>query len=193
MHRTGYATRSDPADLGEVSPTFDLTAALIPDTTGTSGLRLVTSADGSEYLDITLDPEAGRLIVDRGHASLEPRARGGSYAVPCPAAARPGTPVELRVIVDRSITEVYLADGQVLTSRFYPLADGPWRLQARTSGTGRSAFAAEACDSSLGGAPRESLLAGWILDRGRVTLLESVCEVPFSARELVVPVLVGPG
>jgi beta-fructofuranosidase len=48
------------------------------------------------------------------------------------------------VIVDRSIAEVYLAEEQVLTLRFYPSTDGPWRLQARTTGSGRSEFAVAA-------------------------------------------------
>ncbi|WP_329032058.1 glycoside hydrolase family 32 protein [Streptomyces sp. NBC_01725] len=160
LHRTGHVTRTEPAELGQVSRTFDLTAALIPDPTGTSGLRLVTSADGSEYLDISLNPASGQLIVDRANASLDQRARKGSYTAPCPTATRPGTPVELRVIVDRSIAEVYLSDGQVLTLRFYPLADGPWRLQARTTGTGRGDFAIEVWDLATGGVHQESVLAG---------------------------------
>lgn len=92
LHRTGHVTRTEPAELGQVSRTFDLTAALIPDPTGTSGLRLVTSADGSEYLDISLNPASGQLIVDRANASLDQRARKGSYTAPCPTATRPGTP-----------------------------------------------------------------------------------------------------
>ncbi|MFJ8596778.1 glycoside hydrolase family 32 protein [Streptomyces sp. NPDC093598] len=158
LHRTGHVTQSGAAELGQVSRTFDLTAVLTPDTTGTSGLRLVTSADDTEYLDISIDPTTGRLTVDRSHASLDARARGGSYAVPCPAAMA-GTPVELRVIVDRSIAEVYLDDGRVLTLRFYPLAEGPWRLQARTTGTGRSDFTVEAWDLTPGGIRQEPLLA----------------------------------
>ncbi|UUU28132.1 GH32 C-terminal domain-containing protein [Streptomyces sp. DSM 40750] len=172
LHRTGHVTRSGTAELGQVGSTFDLTAVLTPDTTGTGGLRLVTSADGTEYLDITIDPTAGRLTVDRSHASLDARARGGSYAVPCPAAATPGTPVELRVIVDRSIAETHLADGQVLTLRFYPLADGPWRLQARTTGTGRSDFTVEAWNLKPGG-DRSGTGAGEPRE-GRVTPLPYV-------------------
>jgi beta-fructofuranosidase len=162
LHRTGHLSQSGTAELGQVSRTFDLTAVLTPDTTGTSGLRLVTSADDTEYLDISLDPTTGRLTVDRSQASLDARARGGSYAVPCPTAMA-GTPVELRVIVDRSIAEVYLGDGRVLTLRFYPLAEGPWRLQARTTGTGRSDFTIEAWDLTPGGIRQEPLLAS----RGR--------------------------
>ncbi|MGW0632768.1 glycoside hydrolase family 32 protein [Streptomyces sp. NPDC002758] len=159
LHRTGHISKSGTAELGQVSRTFDLTAVLTPDATGTSGLRLVTSTDGTEYLDITLDPTAGRLTVDRSHTSPDTRARGGSYAIPCPAATTPGTPVEFRVIVDHSIAEIHLADGQVLTLRFYPLADDPWRLQARTTGTGRSDFTVEAWNLKSGGIRQEPLLA----------------------------------
>ncbi len=160
LHRTGHVTRAEPVELGQVSPAFDLTAALVPDATGTSGLRLITSADGSEYLDIRLDPAAGHLTVDRSHASLDTRARGGSYTLPFPAMQRPGSPVELRVIVDRSIAEIYLADEQVLTLRFYPLGEGPWRLQARTTGTLRGEFAVEAWDLTQAHSLREPTLTG---------------------------------
>jgi beta-fructofuranosidase len=67
--------------------------------------------------------------------------------------------VELRLIVDRSIAEVHLGDGQVLTLRFYPLTDGPWRLQARTAGSGRSDFTVEAWNLAPGGIRQEPLLA----------------------------------
>ncbi|WP_425809690.1 glycoside hydrolase family 32 protein [Streptomyces sp. DT224] len=160
LHRTGHVTQAAPIELGQVGSSFDLTAALVPDATGTSGLRLITAADGSEYLDIHLDPAAGHLTVDRSHASLDTRARGGSYSLPCPAMKRSGGPVELRVIVDRSIAEIYLADGQVLTLRFYPLGEGPWRLQARTTGTLRSEFAVEAWDLTPADAVRDPAAAG---------------------------------
>lgn len=50
LHRTGHITRPDPAELGRVSRTFALTAAPIPDPTGTSG------------------PAARRLDAERDHA-----------------------------------------------------------------------------------------------------------------------------
>jgi beta-fructofuranosidase len=111
-----------------VGRAFDLTARLEP--TGDAGLRLLTAPDGSEYLDLRLDTEAGELVVDRDHASLDTRAYGGSYRMPCPT----GRPVDLRVVVDHSIAEVFLTTtGQALTLRFYPTGQGPWRLQARTA------------------------------------------------------------
>ncbi|WP_316959730.1 GH32 C-terminal domain-containing protein [Streptomyces sp. TRM68367] len=118
---------------------FDLTARLEP--TGNAGLRLVTTPDGSEYLDIRLDVDAGELVVDRDHASLDSRARGGSHRMPCPA----DRPVDLRVVVDHSIAEIFLTTtGQVLTLRFYPTGQSPWRLQARTTAGTRLGFAVDA-------------------------------------------------
>ncbi|MDQ0833933.1 beta-fructofuranosidase [Streptomyces achromogenes] len=128
-----------PVDLGSVGRAFDLTARLDP--TGNAGLRLLTTPDGSEYLDIRLDADTGELVVDRDHASLDPRARGGSYRMPCAA----DRPVDLRVVVDHSIAEVFLTStGQVLTLRFYPTGDGPWRLQARSAPDERLGYAVDA-------------------------------------------------
>lgn len=119
---------------------FDLTARL-EQTAGNAGLRLLTTPDGSEYLDIRLDADAGELVVDRDHASLDTRARGGSYRMPCPI----GQAVELRVVVDHSIAEIFLTTtGQVLTLRFYPTGQSPWRLQARTAPGTRLGFAVDA-------------------------------------------------
>jgi beta-fructofuranosidase len=127
IHTQGHTSGTDPLELGEVRRSFDLTARL--HASGEAGLRLVTAPDGSEYLDIRLDPATGHLVVDRDHASLDPRAHGGSYRMPCPS----GEPVDLRVVVDHSVAEIFLSTGQVLTLRFYPVGDGPWRLQARSA------------------------------------------------------------
>ncbi|MER6010741.1 glycoside hydrolase family 32 protein [Streptomyces bluensis] len=134
LHDAGLSSTTEPVDLGTVGRSFDLTARL--HATGTAGLRLVTAADDSEYLDIRLDAEAGRLIVDRDHASLDGRARGGTYKIPCPG----GGPVDLRIVVDHSIAEIFLSTGEALTVRFYPVGeqgfrtglDRPWRVEART-------------------------------------------------------------
>ncbi|WP_371580493.1 glycoside hydrolase family 32 protein [Streptomyces sp. NBC_01314] len=139
VHAAGLASGAGPEELGEVGRSFDLLARLEP--FGDAGLRLVTAADGSEYLDIRLDAATGELVVDRDHASLDPRARGGSYRMPRPS----GEPVDLRVVVDHSIAEIFLTStGQVLTLRFYPVGDGPWRLQARTAPGARLGFTVDA-------------------------------------------------
>jgi beta-fructofuranosidase len=133
VHAEGVTQGPEAVELGGVGRAFDLTARL--EATGEAGLRLLTgsldgSPDGSEYLDLRLDPEAGELVVDRDHASLDSRAHGGSYRMPCPT----GRPVDLRLVVDHSIAELYLTTtGQVLTLRFYPTGDGPWTLWAHTA------------------------------------------------------------
>ncbi|WP_406432207.1 glycoside hydrolase family 32 protein [Streptomyces sp. NBC_00631] len=130
-----------PAVLGTVGTSFDLTARLEAHTAGTAaGLRLVTSADGTEYLDISLDPATGELVVDRDHASLDPRAHGGTYRVPM----APGAPVEFRVVVDRSVAEFYLPSGRTLTLRFYPTGSAPWRIEARAGDAGGLGYTVEA-------------------------------------------------
>ncbi|MBN0048209.1 glycoside hydrolase family 32 protein [Streptomyces actuosus] len=139
VHADGEIYGPQAVDLGGVGRAFDLTARL--EATGPTGLRLLTGPDGSEFLDIRLDPAAGELAVDRDRASLDTRAQGGTYRMPCPA----GRPVELRVVVDHSIAEVFLTStGQVLTLRFYPTGDAPWRLEARSAPDARLTYAVEA-------------------------------------------------
>ncbi|MFD8305179.1 glycoside hydrolase family 32 protein [Streptomyces sp. NPDC059690] len=141
VHAGGAIHGPEPVDLGVVGRAFDLTARLEP--TAEAGLRVLTTPDGSEYLDIRLDVDAGELVVDRDRASLNNRAHGGSYRMPCPT----GGPVDLRVVVDHSIAEVFLTTtGQVLTLRFYPTGQGPWRLQARTAPGTRLGFTADGWD-----------------------------------------------
>jgi beta-fructofuranosidase len=105
------------------------------------GLRVTTSADGREHLDIRLDihrdPARGELVVDRDHASLDPRAKRGRAGIPVP----PG-PVDLRIVLDHSVAEVFTADGQALTLRFYPVGGAGWRLHA----TGDAACTVDAWD-----------------------------------------------
>ncbi|MFJ8208952.1 glycoside hydrolase family 32 protein [Streptomyces sp. NPDC096033] len=139
LHAQGVSRGPQPVELGSVGHVFDLTAQL--ETTGAASLRLLTNPDASEYLEIRLDATAGELVVDRDHASLDGRARGGSYRMPCPT----GQPVELRLVVDHSIAELFLTTtGQVLTLRFYPTGEGPWRLEARTAPDTHLSYTVEA-------------------------------------------------
>ncbi|MEV8559295.1 glycoside hydrolase family 32 protein [Streptomyces sp. NPDC051917] len=140
LRAKGQVTPGVPCDLGTTGRSFDLTARLQRSADGgaAAGLRLLTSPDGSEYLDIALDPATGETVVDRTHASHEPRAKGGSWRIP--RTAEPGESVELRIVVDCSIAEIFLGTGEALTLRFYALGEGPWRLQARAGGRGAAAF-----------------------------------------------------
>ncbi len=139
LHATGETHGPDAVELGSVGRAIDLMARL--ETTGAAGLRLLTTADGDEFLDIRFDAARGELVVDRDHASLDSRAQRGSYRMPCPS----DRPIELRVVVDHSIAEIFLTTtGQVLTLRFYPTGDGPWRLEAHSAPGTRLDYAVDA-------------------------------------------------
>ncbi|MFG2191764.1 glycoside hydrolase family 32 protein [Streptomyces sp. NPDC048639] len=97
------------------------------------GLRIATNADGTEFLDFVL--RDGELTVDRGHASQDTRAHVGAYRLPVPDAA-PGRSTELRILLDRSVVEVFTDAGETLTLRFYPTGGGPWTLLSRGLASG---------------------------------------------------------
>ena len=128
--------------LGEVSHCFDVVARLGWHAGGgaAAGLSLVTSADGSEHLDVFVDPRSGDVVIDRDAASLDPRAKAGSWRIP--TLMRPGGSVEVRMVVDHSVVEVFLDNGAAATVRFYPVGQGPWRLTARNDGEGTAEYAA---------------------------------------------------
>ncbi|HKT00416.1 MAG TPA: glycoside hydrolase family 32 protein [Rugosimonospora sp.] len=143
LHHTGQVARQ-PVEIGQLGGSFDLTASLRRDRRHCAGLRLITSADAGEYLDISHDPTTGQIVVDRDHASHDPRARGGIYTMPYPYAGTPEATTELRIIADRSIIEFFTPHGQVLTLRTYPTGSVPWILQAHAGHTGTAQFAVDA-------------------------------------------------
>ncbi|WP_171112811.1 MULTISPECIES: glycoside hydrolase family 32 protein [unclassified Streptomyces] len=133
----GKASAEQPADLGEVARATDLTVTLERG----GRLRLLTSPDGIEYLDIVHHLVTGELVVDRDHASLDPRAKGGSWRIPSE-----GPTATLRILLDHSVAEIFTASGRTLTVRFYPVGDGPWRVQMGATGVGSAAYTVGAWD-----------------------------------------------
>uniref|UniRef100_UPI00069E9F5E glycoside hydrolase family 32 protein n=1 Tax=Streptomyces sp. SBT349 TaxID=1580539 RepID=UPI00069E9F5E len=103
------------------------------------GLRL--AGDDGERLDLVI--RRGRLTIDRGHASRDPRAHVGTYGMPLPQAA-PGRTVELRLLLDHTILELFTDSGETLTLRCYPTGDGPWTLLSRGLATDYVAVEVEA-------------------------------------------------
>jgi beta-fructofuranosidase len=124
--------------LGGIERSVDLVATLgrSPDGRAAAGLLLVTSADGSEHLDLGLHPDTGDLVVNREAASLDPRAKTGSWRIP--TAVPPGGSLGLRAVIDHSVIEIFTSNGETLTLRFYPVGKADWRLVARARGTGRA-------------------------------------------------------
>jgi len=66
--------------------------------------------------------------------------RGGTYSIPLLT----DEPVDLRIIVDHSIAELFTSTGETLTVRFYPSSEHPWRLQAFAAPDARLEYTVDA-------------------------------------------------
>ncbi|RBM15518.1 glycoside hydrolase family 32 protein [Streptomyces sp. PT12] len=99
------------------------------------GLRINSSDDGEEHLDLRLSE--GTLTIDRGRASADPQAHVGRYTMPMPQAA-PGRTAELRLLLDHSILEIFSHSGETLTLRYYPSSAQGWRLVTHNRATTRT-------------------------------------------------------
>ena len=84
-------------------------------------LEVLADPDGRERTRITYDPETGRLEIDRAAASLWSEAVGGSDGGQLSLDG--GEPLEVRVLIDVSIVELFANDRLVITERVYPTLD----------------------------------------------------------------------
>lgn len=95
----------------------------------TCTLRLRFGAN--EVLEISIDYGVGSVSIDRTRASADTRADSDAFSVPLglehhdPSSTGGG----IRGFVDGSILELFLPDGKVATTRFYPTTPPPWRLE----------------------------------------------------------------
>jgi len=82
-----------------------------------------------EHVDISLDSHAGTVTIDRNSASSDPRAHAG-LATAADAFDSTADRPSIRVFIDGSVIEVFTSSGRTLTSRVYPTATPPWRVEA---------------------------------------------------------------
>lgn len=89
------------------------------------GIMLRVSNDVEKAYYVRLDPTRNRLVFDSW-----PRAGDVPFMVELerPIALTPGRPVELKVIVDGTIAEVYTAGKIAMSTRMYDLNQGAWGL-----------------------------------------------------------------
>jgi beta-fructofuranosidase len=109
---------------------LDLEITLSADGAGARGITVLGSADGAERTVIEYHPDKGELVVDGSRSGEGPRGREAA-----PLKLPPGEPLQLRVLVDRSIIEVFANDRQAAVFRAYP---------SKADSTGVSIFAREA-------------------------------------------------
>ena len=97
---------------------LDLSLQLQPDIEHPVELALRQSPDAAEETRLTFDPSARQLRLDRTRASADPRTRRDTQRAHLHL--RRGEGLDLRVLLDGSVLEVY-ANGRVcMSSRLYP-------------------------------------------------------------------------
>jgi len=101
---------------------FDLEVIFEAGATSTFGLKVCCAdGDGEEETIVGYDRQTGELFVDTTRSSA--RGLGLHVREAGPLALAPGESLKLRVLVDRSVIEVFANDRQAITRRFYPSAD----------------------------------------------------------------------
>lgn len=96
-------------------------------------LQLHLRFGSDEHLDITIDAEHNSVLIDRGHASLDPRAVGGVISI---SDAFVGE-ATIRAFLDGSLLELFTSAGHAATVRCYPTTPPPWSLAVSPGGTVR--------------------------------------------------------
>jgi beta-fructofuranosidase len=102
-------------DLGTRSDCLELAATIAPGPAAAIRLTVCASPGGEEETAVVWD--AGRLAVDRSRSSLDPRSLDGVHGGPLDIG---DGDLELRVLVDRSIVEVFANGTFALTERIHP-------------------------------------------------------------------------
>lgn len=107
----------------EATPTFrgahlDLRLKVEPDTEHPVAVTVLRSPDGAEETVVTYDPRARHLRLDRSRSSLDPLAARDSQRTHL--ALGRGEALDLRLLVDGSVLEVYANGRACLSSRVYP-------------------------------------------------------------------------
>jgi beta-fructofuranosidase len=96
--------------------TLDIVARFSP--SGPVGLTVARAPDGSEETQIIFDPGARQLLVVREHSSL----LGDIETFPhvAPLALAPDEPLDLRVLLDGSVIEIFANGRTSISTRIYP-------------------------------------------------------------------------
>ncbi len=104
-------------------------AELLVRAAGQARVRIEFGPD--EHLDVLLDPDSDTVVVDATGASLDDEVDGAATVAPAAFAGD----ASVRVFLDGSIVEVFTGGGRAITTRVYPTAPPPWRVDLE-GGTG---------------------------------------------------------
>jgi len=123
---------ADGQPLNVGGPTVELRLTLERGAASVSGVRLRHS--DSEYSDVVIAWQTGRLMVDTRHAK---GAQGGGHAfatAPLGDAAERPERVSLHLMLDHSVLEVIADDRQALSARVYPEGSPVDRIELVAAG-----------------------------------------------------------
>lgn len=119
-HRETNAPITGERTLATTGTLLDIEAALRPQNASKFGVKVLTGTNGDETV-IGYDVAARRLFIDRTKSGTAAAKMTGFYGVhSAPLTLRDGT-LNLRILVDNSIVEVFAENGErVLTDLVYP-------------------------------------------------------------------------
>jgi sucrose-6-phosphate hydrolase SacC (GH32 family) len=120
-HEEGQSVSGERA-LGTTGTLLDIEAGFRPQTASKFGLKVLTGANGDQTV-IGYDVATGRVYIDRTSSGTAASAMTGFYGVhSAPLTLRDGK-LDLRILVDNSLVEVFANGGErVLTDLVYPAA-----------------------------------------------------------------------
>ncbi|MHC4637647.1 MAG: glycoside hydrolase family 32 protein [Planctomycetota bacterium] len=96
---------------------IELSLEMVPDNAKQFGVKVCASPDGKEETLVYYDATDGTLKVDTNKSSL---GEGRKSVEAGPLKLKPGTPLKLRIFVDKSVIEVFANDRQAVMRRVYP-------------------------------------------------------------------------
>lgn len=109
--------------LGDIpGDALELLMRVSPNATGTVGIEVLRSGDGTEATSVTYDVPSKTVSLDTRRSSFSNDAEGGVYRVEHLDVDE--RPVELHVFVDHSVVEVFINDEKCISARAYPLSPG---------------------------------------------------------------------
>ncbi len=108
--------------LNTTGTLLDIRATLHPQTAAKSGIKVLAGANGDQTV-IGYDAATGSVYLDRTHAGTAAAAITGFPGVQSAPVSLHDGALDLRILVDNSIVEVYANHGErVLTDQVYPAA-----------------------------------------------------------------------
>jgi beta-fructofuranosidase len=109
----------------------DLELSFDPGAGSIFGVKVRCAADGSEETVVGYDVSSKQLFVDTTRSSAA--GMGLKVRESGPLTLKPGEQLKLRVLLDKSVIEVFANDRQAITRRIYPAA-GSRRIKAFSTG-----------------------------------------------------------